>query len=69
MIIRDVNSSLSVKNDLNRAIFQRFREAGVEIPYPQQELRIRGPELETGHPAQTENSAAAAAHRARSDET
>jgi len=36
-----MDKSLSVRSDLNYAIIKRFREAGIEIPYPQRELRVR----------------------------
>jgi potassium-dependent mechanosensitive channel len=36
-----MDKSLAVKSDLNYAIIKRFREAGIEIPYPQRELRVR----------------------------
>jgi small-conductance mechanosensitive channel len=32
---------LSVKSELNYAIIAKFRAAGIEIPYPQRELRWR----------------------------
>jgi potassium-dependent mechanosensitive channel len=40
-IIAEMDKSLSVRSDLNYAIIKRFREAGIEIPYPQRELRVR----------------------------
>jgi potassium-dependent mechanosensitive channel len=40
-IIAEMDKSLAVKSDLNYAIIKRFREAGIEIPYPQRELRVR----------------------------
>jgi small-conductance mechanosensitive channel len=30
------------KSDLNFAIEEKLREAGIEIPFPQREVRIRG---------------------------
>ncbi len=39
--IRDINNTLSVKRDLRIAIFKRFREEGVEIPFPQRDLHVR----------------------------
>jgi small-conductance mechanosensitive channel len=33
------------KSDLNFAIEQKLREAGIEIPFPQRDLHIRGGEL------------------------
>jgi small-conductance mechanosensitive channel len=40
-VVADVEKSLSVKSDLHCAILNHFREAAIEIPYPQTELRIR----------------------------
>jgi potassium-dependent mechanosensitive channel len=40
-IIADIDKSLAVRSDLNYAIIKRFREASIEIPYPQRELRVR----------------------------
>jgi len=45
-VVTDVEKSLSVKSDVYHAIIKRFRQAGIEIPYPQRELRWR-----TGPPA------------------
>lgn len=39
--LRDVNYTLSVKNDLNLAILKKLREAGVEIPFPQRDVNLR----------------------------
>ena len=41
VMIRDVNSMLSVRSDLHHAIHKRFREEGLEIPFPQRDLNIR----------------------------
>ncbi|MEM8876630.1 MAG: DUF3772 domain-containing protein [Pseudomonadota bacterium] len=38
----DVDNSLSVASDLRYAILSRFREAGIEIPFPQRDLNVRG---------------------------
>ena len=40
--LADVDNSLSVSSDLRYAILSRFREAGIEIPYPQSEVHVRG---------------------------
>ena len=38
-VVADVEKSLTVKSDLHYAILKRFREAAIEIPYPQREMR------------------------------
>jgi small-conductance mechanosensitive channel len=38
------NGKLGVQSALNRAIWQRFRDEGIEIPFPQREIRVRGEE-------------------------
>ncbi len=43
-VVADVEKALSVRSDLNYAIIKRFREAGVEIPHQQRELRWRAEE-------------------------
>jgi small-conductance mechanosensitive channel len=34
---------LEIRSNLNRAILRRFREEGIEIPYPQREVRLLNP--------------------------
>lgn len=41
--LADVDNSLSVSSDLRYAILKRFREAGIEIPFPQSDIHVRGP--------------------------
>jgi small-conductance mechanosensitive channel len=40
-IVADIDNALSVRSDIHYAILERFRAAGIEIPYPQRELRWR----------------------------
>ena len=39
--IGNVDNSFMIKSDLNFAVLRRFREAGIEIPFPQRDLHIR----------------------------
>jgi potassium-dependent mechanosensitive channel len=41
-VVTDVEKGLLVKSDLHYAIIKAFRKSGIEIPYPQRELRWRG---------------------------
>ncbi len=41
-IIRDVNRKNFIISDLNFEIHQRFKEYGIEIPYPQRDLHFKG---------------------------
>ena len=36
------NGTLGLRSDINRAILRRFREAGIEIPFPQRTLTTAG---------------------------
>lgn len=47
--ISDIYSKLSVASDLRFAIYRRFREAGIEVPFPQRDVWIKNPH-EVGHP-------------------
>jgi len=37
------NGKLGVQSDLNRAIYRAFKTTGIDIPYPQHEVRMLGP--------------------------
>ena len=46
------NGKLGVQSELNRAIYRRFKAEGIEIPYPQREVRMLGPiALQRGAPS------------------
>lgn len=38
-----LQGSLGIRSAINREIWRRFREEGIEIPFPQREVRIVGP--------------------------
>jgi len=49
--VADINQRLSVLSEVNYAIEAAFREAGIEIPFPQRDLHLRGgPEVLSAEP-------------------
>lgn len=48
VILHDVGNRLTVSSDLHFAIERKFREAGVEIPYPQRKVTVEHKHLEPG---------------------
>jgi small-conductance mechanosensitive channel len=40
--VDDVETAARVKSDLNFEIFRRMKEAGIEVPYPQRDVKIVG---------------------------
>jgi potassium-dependent mechanosensitive channel len=40
--LADMNDGLTVRNNLRAEILKRFREEGIEMPYPHQDVNIRG---------------------------
>lgn len=44
------NGKLGVQSALNRAIWRRFRDEGIDIPYPQRELRMLEPVAQNVQP-------------------
>ena len=41
---------LAVQTDLNLAIYRAFRDAGLQMPFPQREIRIVGTQDEIPQP-------------------
>jgi potassium-dependent mechanosensitive channel len=50
--VADVNQAFGVRSELHFEIFRRFREAGVEIPFPQRDIHIKSaPDAGSGGPS------------------
>ena len=45
--IADVDNKLQIESDLHQEIDRRFRQAGIEIPFPQRDLHVRSVEHTT----------------------
>jgi potassium efflux system protein len=50
VFVEDVANRLQVMSELHQAVDQRFREAGVEIPFPQRDIHIRSPKPSASAP-------------------
>jgi small-conductance mechanosensitive channel len=44
--LADLSDGMPIKNNLRIAILRRFKQEGISIPYPTQELNIRRDELQ-----------------------
>jgi small-conductance mechanosensitive channel len=42
--VRDIDNRSQIESDLHQEIERRFRQAGIEIPFPQRDLHVRGVE-------------------------
>ena len=43
--LKDVGYVLSIRSDMNFEIAKRFKEEGIEIPFPQRDVNIKNPEI------------------------
>ena len=43
-LVADVDTRLQIVSDLHQDIERRFRQAGIEIPFPQRDLHVRSME-------------------------
>jgi len=43
--LKDVGYVLSIRSDMNFEIAKKFKEEGIEIPFPQRDIRIKNPEI------------------------
>jgi potassium efflux system protein len=50
VFVEDVANRLQVMSELHQAVDQRFREKGVEIPFPQRDIHIRSPKPSASAP-------------------
>jgi small-conductance mechanosensitive channel len=42
--VEDIDTRLRIESDLYQEIDRRFRQAGIEIPFPQRDLHVRSVE-------------------------
>jgi small-conductance mechanosensitive channel len=49
-VVADINKRLSTVSDLHFTIFRQFREAGIEIPFPQRDIHIKSAPAEAEDP-------------------
>ncbi|MGE0751579.1 MAG: DUF3772 domain-containing protein [Variibacter sp.] len=60
-VVADVGDRGAVKSDIHFEILKRFRENGIDIPYPQREVRIRSAEGSAASPGAGDGGGFAAA--------
>ena len=54
-----MNGVNNVRSDVNRAIWKVFKQRGIKIPVAQRELRMLGPQDNTGRGARDDDGLAA----------